>query len=145
MNSLYNLLTDKVKEQGITRKILQTKLEMETIDRINSELLQFIKDDTNFVFSDINVLIDTYKILMDTQQIKIQYSFNEYCFRFFDSYNDFGKSVLNKLLEQLEEDDSDYQPDEEDELQFLIDLQDDDNYDDFVNIRSPSVEMMDID
>jgi len=142
--NLYNLLTDKVKEQGLTRQILQTKLEMETLDKINCELFQYIKDETNWVFQDVNSFIDNYKILMENQQIRITYAFNEYCFRFFNTYNDFGKSVLNKLAEQLDEEDSDYKPDEEDEQTLVSDLQDDINYDDFVNVNH-SPEPMDLD
>lgn len=148
MNNLYNLLTDKVKEQGLTRQILKQKLEFETLDRINCELFQFIKDETSWVFSDVNSFIDNYKIIIEHQQIQVLYAFNEYCYKFFDTYNDFGKSVLNKLSEQLEEEDSDYQPTEEDEQELILALQDDFNYDDFINVtisRSPSVEMMDID
>ena len=145
MTNLYDLLTNRVKEQGITRYIIQQKKEMETLDKINCELFQFIKDETNWVFQNVNVFIDTYKILMEQQQIRILYSFNEYCFRFYDTYNDFGKSVLNKLAEQLDEEDSDYQPTEEDNQILLSDIQDDNNYDDYINITVQSVEMMDVD
>ena len=137
-NNLFNLLTNRVKEQGITSYIIQQKMEMDTLDKINRELFQFIKDETNWVFDDLDTFIDTYKILMENQQIRIDYVFNEYCFKFYHSYNDFGKSVLNKLSEQLEEDDSDYQPTEEDELIILDDIQDDIDYDNFINVEMDS-------
>lgn len=145
---MQQFFNDKVKEIGITKMIFDKKREMEEIDRINQELIEHISELSNWVFNDINALLENYFYIDEDNQANVMYAFNDYCLEKFDSYSDYGRGVLNHISSKLEDNDSDYNPMENDyneEEQWQKDQEDEQNFDDYIDDTDESPEPMDLD
>ena len=116
MTDPVDLLTSKIKEIYISKDIMDLKEQMEAADKLNREILGYLKmfiDLDFFSVTDINDLFYLYSNMEDYEQEYLILRINSYCINYYDSHNKYGKKIIDEFLAALEDNDSDYVIDDE--------------------------------
>lgn len=128
MDEEVDMLTEKIKEIYISKHIIDMKLQMEEVDKINDTLFNYleskIKIKSIFGLTSFEELFPFYKNLSYDNQIIMIVTLNEFYFSNANNFNKFGKSILEDIIEEMEDDDSDYVMDD---IELMNQIQED-NY-----------------
>lgn len=100
-------------------------MEIEMIDKINNDIIDYLDEMINIKshgVSDLDSLLQFYKETNDVYQTCIVFFVNDFGIKYYDSYHDLQKDLINIFIEILESLDEDYVPDD---IELVNQLQED--------------------
>lgn len=112
-----NYITEKVKEQYLSLEIMKMKEQMEMIEKVNEDIINYIHSKCGIrdigVYN-LDLLLDYYKHTNEELQEQFVLWLNEFGLKYFELYHPFQKDLINKFIETIEDLDSDWELNEED-------------------------------